>query len=779
MQAATGMLSPVAKVRKQRKPAPTPEQKEAMAKVCNMYSQRKPEFDRKAEEHSSSNISGLKMAYDEAGDKDLSFRTIQDWWKKDIFALKPEERPKCGTQPYLCVEQEDLFVHFILQAASVGLPLRISEIKLRARQVAIENGTLKDMETNMDSWFVGFMKRANSTVARTENGGQSGAITGLDITSRIGKGGRIQKVLITRRKGQGLSSAREHSLHPTTIKDFAINVLGSFLTAHADLTIDQIGNFDEFQMDTHKSLLLGKVCGPVGNMYQKVPRERDEHMTVLTGCLGGWHLPTVLIFKADGGPKEEWMGAWLKVTKENPELEGYLFVTTSDNGWVTSDIKLLWMKKVLEHRHFPKDKFILWIADGHYSNIEMALIEFLLNQTVSITAEEEHAEFLGDGSGSGGGSSSGSSSSSSSNSGSSSSSSSSGGGGNTSRTNFSSGGSATASASGGGKKFTAALKSLGFKHALQLLAILPSHTTHGLQQMDNILIAAIKRILGQILNQLYNVSGGQKSLTKQQLVCALGIATYGGKINGVFEGCQPTVTAGGLSEKNCFASHKKVGWDWDSDTHASLTYNPLAVIEDWKLMPSMASAAGDIGPSIPLASCKYIKTRRPSRMNGGLDDPDAAPSSLALLAANVLGKRIQNPLPDDEPLKPKRLRAPSAFKQGGFCGEQSLVDKAVKEAAASSVADVRAEKVVETNERLLAAAEFEAARIVFDGEYDFDRAGIAQFKAVLRVHDLHKKRSQLNGKDELRALFVTLVAEGKIGKPTAAVLEQSDEMEEV
>jgi hypothetical protein len=86
--------------------------------------------------------------------------------------------------------------------------------------------------------------------------------------------------------------------------------------------------------------------------------------------------------------------------------------------------------------------------------------------------------------------------------------------------------------------------------------------------------------------------------------------------------------------------------------------------------------------------------------------------------------------------------------------------------------------VVETNERLLAAAEFEAARIVFDGEYDFDRAGIAQFKAVLRVHDLHKKRSQLNGKDELRALFVTLVAEGKIGKPTAAVLEQSDEMEE-
>ena len=94
MQAATGMLSPVAKVRKQRKPAPTPEQKEAMAKVCNMYSQRKPEFDRKAEEHSSSRISGLKMAYDEAGDKDLSFRTIQDWWKKDIFALKPEERPK-------------------------------------------------------------------------------------------------------------------------------------------------------------------------------------------------------------------------------------------------------------------------------------------------------------------------------------------------------------------------------------------------------------------------------------------------------------------------------------------------------------------------------------------------------------------------------------------------------------------------------------------------------------------------------------------------------------
>ena len=63
-----------------------------------MYSQRKPEFDRKAEEHSSSRISGLKMAYDEAGDKDLSFRTIQDWCKKDIFALKPEERPKCGTQ---------------------------------------------------------------------------------------------------------------------------------------------------------------------------------------------------------------------------------------------------------------------------------------------------------------------------------------------------------------------------------------------------------------------------------------------------------------------------------------------------------------------------------------------------------------------------------------------------------------------------------------------------------------------------------------------------------
>ena len=124
--------SPPNPARKARGPAPTPEQKDAMAKVCNEYSIRKEEFDALAVEHVAHNASGLKMAYDAAKRADLSFRTIQSWWAKDTFALKPEDRPKCGQQPYLTTAQEDLFVYFILMTASVGMPLRVSEIKLRA-----------------------------------------------------------------------------------------------------------------------------------------------------------------------------------------------------------------------------------------------------------------------------------------------------------------------------------------------------------------------------------------------------------------------------------------------------------------------------------------------------------------------------------------------------------------------------------------------------------------------------------------------------------------------
>ena len=43
------------------------------------------------------------------------------------------------------------------------------------------------------------------------------------------------------------------------------------LADNPSLAIDDIGNFDEFQLDLHASLMKGKCVGPPGFMYTRVP----------------------------------------------------------------------------------------------------------------------------------------------------------------------------------------------------------------------------------------------------------------------------------------------------------------------------------------------------------------------------------------------------------------------------------------------------------------------------------------------------------------------------
>ena len=62
-----------------------------------------------------------------------------------------------------------------------------------------------------------------------------------------------------------------------------------------------------------------------------------------------------------------------------------LYVTTSPNGWITPEIKLAWWRVVAEHPRCPaKLRSIIWFFDGHYSNFhDYAMLDELLGKDVT------------------------------------------------------------------------------------------------------------------------------------------------------------------------------------------------------------------------------------------------------------------------------------------------------------------------------------------------------------------------------------------------------------
>ena len=742
MSGQSGLLSPPASRKKPRSPPLTPAQMKMHVEICESYSLHKAAFDGKAAAHKVHGIKGLRIAFNEAKKPELAYDTTRRYWTTNKWTLPMDEWQKAGGQPTLDPDQEEVLIHFCLQLAGVGFPIRVSELKLRVRKIAEKNGTLKKDGSKLDGWFKGFMERANSIIPSLSVQAALGT-EGLQTAEVYDKGGRPAAVIVSRKKGQGLSTAREKSLNPATIKDFSVNIIGKILSAEPGLKIHNIANFDEFQFNQLDSLAKGTVIGPPGYMYQRVPTERDSHVTVLSGIIGGWATPTVMIFKGTS-PDPNWMADWAEQTKDQPELDGMLFCAVSENGWITPEIKIAWMKKVLSHPNCPKGRH-LFLADGHYTNLLLELWELMMNCSVAVTETAEPPVLIG---------TSSSSSSSSSNS--------------------------SSSSSSSAASFLATLEQLGHGWLAQILAIFPAHCTHGLQQMDILLIARVKQNLGVLLERMWNHGGGKVALTTAQLVCALGVATYGGKISDVFEGETTEEMEGGLSSRMCFSAHKRAGWTWDEATGGHLNYNVLNVIEQWKLLPATANVGPDVGPALPQFSHEHVTTRRPTYALGAMRKPyKGGVSPAAALAAQCVKARVAQPLPQSEQPKVKRRkRKPGRTTNGLLCGIDQLIEDRTKEAAEAAAVATKAAKGKAKNNSLLADAIIDAARIVDNGKYNFKIAGIKEFKAVLRAHGQMKGNSQVSSKDALRDLVVGLVQDKVIAAPTAEVMAASDKMDE-
>jgi hypothetical protein len=772
-----------------RGPYSRPGAKQANIDICNDYHQRQDYYDAQAAAApGNSKKSGLLFAYRKAAHgktehKLTPFRTVERWWANGKWRQKGAATEKGGAPKYLTREQEDVMVHFCLQAAVAGFAIRVSEIKMRARMIAKVNGTLSRIigtaggaggkrQATMDGWFLGFLKRANR-IAEVDG-------HGADAVSTIAKrhrGGRLAKVLQVKKKGQGLSVSRLKNLRPVPIKIWAEDVINPFLAAHPSMTIANIANFDEWQLNTHDCLLKGKVCGPPGHMYTVLPSERDEHMTVLSGIIGSWAMPCLIIFK---GEKSDlaWQSTWLdEYVAKRPELKGYVMVATSPNGWITPELKFQFVRHVIEHPDFP-DESHLWPVDGHVTNHELGLLEYMLNSEESRKAaiaaeaaaagaapdpEDDAAVTAADEAGP------------------------------SALDEISSAVAprATAAAlvraadrleeSKRAESFAASVRKAlaSAKHKRQQLAILPSHCTHGLQHLDNLIIALTKLNLGHIFEQLVNSDDnvGAK-LTKEDIVTSVGLAIYGGEINGP-DG-EPILIKGGHCAETCLSAHRRVGYTFDADG-GNLGYDPIAALPSWKFLPGIVvEGAGDVGPTQrfqPLAehSDAALNKRRPTLK--GSHSPAGEPSEAAKLAAEALAKRIPRPFGKGKQDRKTRDNA-SGYKVPSGClrSEGDLeIARAAQKAAKQKKADDTSQKSAAASVALEESAKT-AARVVIDGTYDLDRCGIKELKAILRAHNQHAGTSKYTKKPQLRSAVEARVEELE---PTALVMQYEAELEEV
>lgn len=100
-----------------------------------------------------------------------------------------------------------------------------------------------------------------------------------------------------RNKPEGLSVQRANCRTKSTIAAYQDSV-NEVLDQYPHLTLSHIGGWDEWMFDANAALTTGKIIGPPSgsNMYTKKPDERSPHTTCLTGYVGTWKMPMLVIF---------------------------------------------------------------------------------------------------------------------------------------------------------------------------------------------------------------------------------------------------------------------------------------------------------------------------------------------------------------------------------------------------------------------------------------------------------------------------------------------------
>ena len=501
--------------------------------ICKKYSEKAGYYDALGfREKTTPTTSGLRYAFKALHKKHplATYSRVRDWWRKGTWH-KPHADVRSGTS-LLCPSQERVLAHFAIMSAAAGKAMRVSEIKRRAAQIAEKNGIKIKKGSRMRKWFEGWLANVNKYASENKMGLHNGVSLTAGTNSRITHNGKPVPALKIRHKGRALSNARARALNPESISSFEKNCVTPFLEWMAtrggtEVTFEMVANFDEWMFDCQESLSQRMVCAPPGNMFNRVPKERADHVTVLSGHVGPWATPILIIFASTmcaNGP--EYLSVWQKELEERPEMSGYVLVAVSENGWVTADLKRRWFKYVTSHKDFPdKDKPKLWVCDGHYTNHDRRLWNYALGKrfAFNIDGDAEAAEALdnlmfdGDSDEELG---------------------------NEEPDADEAGewGNSDVRAATAGPAPYSHRRPAGLGQ--QLLCILPSHMTHGLQQMDCGMIRATKRNLGTIMDQFHDSTEREEALGRADMVYGIAMAVFGGKMKGSY-GKQVATKGGG------------------------------------------------------------------------------------------------------------------------------------------------------------------------------------------------------------------------------------------
>ena len=555
--------------------------------------------------------------------------TLNKWLATGMHHKLPHETSR-GRPPYLDAQVEAVLVGWLSAKAAIGQPVNSNVLILIATLCYRKMTGEQDLPgANHADWLRGFMTRYNDDFY-------------------IEKASSTTSVIKARRTPQALSKARKEGLNKQNISGYQDRCIQPFIDEH-NVRWTDVANWDEWQLDLQATMQTGFVVTPSngGQMYISVPKEKDEHMTVLCGSVGLWRAPALIVFKG-----KELDVNWLEHIQN---CNGYIIVGVSDNGWITPELKVAWFRHVVTHPDFPnKDRPVMWFFDGHYTNFDYDLGVAMMTRLTDPGEVPEFGELYarvqlhkvagistttttttsGEG-GSGGSSSTTTTTTSSGEGGSSStttatteaaaatrttrttpsttaSSSSSGGGGGSSCTTSTSTTTTTSSSSSSssctttttiasGSSTTASSSSSSSssepseerRAALPPLprgdyaSVFPAHATHGVQPMDakGGQIQTAKQNLSALVKQEYHAVG---QLTKPAILYLFHLAYNGGTYKPHRD---VTRKVDGVTSDVIARSYRAVGFYGNEHSKGPFNYNPCAAIDENKWIKDYETVA--------------------------------------------------------------------------------------------------------------------------------------------------------------------------------------------
>jgi hypothetical protein len=209
---------------------------------------------------------------------------------------------------------------WLVANAEIGHPVLKPVLLILAFTIAKDLGAKIKPGSCMKGWFRRFLERNNELHCEDN---------GIDIPKL-----KLQK------KPEQLSHQQARSMTPETVLGCQNRCIGPVLENHPNLTLAHVGGWDEWMLEVNKAIHGGRVVTPPGTLYTKVPAERDEHMTCLSGYVVGWATPVLLVFKGIYLNPQ-----WMEFVPD----DGMVIVGVSENGWITEELKLQWFLHIMRH----------------------------------------------------------------------------------------------------------------------------------------------------------------------------------------------------------------------------------------------------------------------------------------------------------------------------------------------------------------------------------------------------------------------------------------------